>query len=304
MGLETDCGGPRVYAALETLMGARRIPETVTVLKDAPVASAATANGFWRHVATPARLRVELSAPKLDFSTIESLVACLGSRAVDPLLDVLEQRADRSARARTLRLLTSIGPPVAAAAAARLKDAPWFVQRNLLVLLRTLKVWPPGFSAVTYARHPELRLRREAYKLLLEFPEHRASAIVHGLSDEHPEIVTLVLRAAVDGCPPEALRSVERFIADWRRPSELRAIAVRALGPAGGTQSLARLLDLAGSRRHFFGWRIEAKSPVVLAAVSVLARYWGAHPHVRALLKEARDHEDPEIRLAARMRFA
>jgi hypothetical protein len=165
-------------------------------------------------------------------------------------------------------------------------------------------VWPPGFSAVTYARHPELRLRREAYKLLLEFPEHRASAIVHGLSDEHPEIMTLVLRAAVDGCPPEALRSVERFIADWRRPSELRAIAVRALGPAGGTQSLARLLDLAGSRRHFFGWRIEAKSPVVLAAVSVLARYWGAHPHVRALLKEARDHEDPEIRLAARMRFA
>ncbi|HET7427588.1 MAG TPA: hypothetical protein VFJ50_11125, partial [Gemmatimonadales bacterium] len=99
MALETDCGGPRVYAALESLMGARRIPETVTVLKDAPVASAATANGLWRHVATPARLRVELSAPKLDFPTIESLVACLGSRAVDPLLDVLEQRADRSARA-------------------------------------------------------------------------------------------------------------------------------------------------------------------------------------------------------------
>ena len=304
MGLETNCGGPRVYAALESLMGARRIPETVTVLNDAPAASASTTNELWRQVATPARLRVELSAPKLDFATIESLVACLGSRAVDPLLDVLEQRDDRSARARTLRLLTSIGPPVAAAAAARLKDAPWFVQRNLLVLLRTLKVWPPGFSAVTYARHPELRLRREAYKLLLEFPEHRASAIVHGLADEHPEIMTLALRAAVDGCPPEALRSIERFIADWRRPSELRAIAVRALGPAGGTQSLARLLDLAGSRRHFFGWRIEAKSPVVLAAVSVLARYWGAHPQVRALLKEARDHEDPEIRLAARMRFA
>ena len=61
IGLETDCGGPRVYAALETLVGARRIPEAVAVLRDAPPAGAATANALWRHVATPTRLRLELS---------------------------------------------------------------------------------------------------------------------------------------------------------------------------------------------------------------------------------------------------
>jgi hypothetical protein len=304
IALETDCGGPRVYAALDTLVGAERIPEAVAVLRDAPPTGAATANALWRHVATPARLRLELSSPRLDFSTIESLVTRLGDLAVDPLLDVLEQATDRSARARTLRLLVAIGPPAVPVAAARLKDAPWFVQRNLLALLRMLKVWPAGFSAVTYARHPDLRLRREAYKLLLEFPEHRASAILHGLGDEHPEIVTLVLRAAVDGCPPDALRPIERFLADWRRPAELRAIAVRALGRANGPNALAQLLDIAGTRRHFFGWRIEAKSPVVLAAVSVLARNWGGHPQVVGLLREARDHDDPEIRLAARVRFA
>ncbi len=304
IALETDCSGPRVYAALDTLVGAQRIPEAVAVLRDAPPAGTATANALWRHVATPARLRVELSAPQLDFATIESLVRRLGGLAVDPLLDVLEQASARSARARTLRLLVAIGPAAAPVAAARLKDAPWFVQRNLLALLRMLKVWPAGFSAVTYARHPDLRLRREAYKLLLEFPEHRASAIIHGLGDEHPEIVTLVLRAAVDGCPPDALRPIERFLADWRRPAELRAIAVRALGRANGPNALAQLLDIAGTRRHFFGWRIEAKSPVVLAAVSVLARNWGGHPQVIGLLREARDHDDPEIRLAAKVRFA
>ncbi len=304
IALETDCGGPRVYAALDTLVEARRVPEAVDVLRDAPPASAATANALWRHVATPARLRLELSVPRLDFSTIESLVSRLGALAVDPLLDVLEQASDRSVRARALRLLVAIGPPVAPVAAARLTNAPWFVQRNLLALLRMLKVWPAGFSAVTYARHPELRLRREAYKLLLEFPEHRASAIMHGLGDEDPEIVTLVLRAAVDSCPPDALRAVERFTADWRRPAELRAIAVRALGHANGPHALAQLLDLAGTRRHFFGWRIGAKSPVVLAAVSALARNWGGHPQVIGLLEEARGHDDPEIRLAARVRYA
>ena len=215
------------------------MPEAVGVLREAPSASAATANALWRHVATPARLRLELAVPCLDFSTIESLVSRLGAHAVDPLLDLLEQANDRSVRARTLQLLVAIGPPVAPVAAVRLKDAPWFVQRNLLALLRMLKVWPAGFSAVAYARHPDIRLRREAYKLLLEFPEHRASAIMHGLGDENPEIVTLVLRAAVDGCPPEALRAVERLTGDRRRPAELRAIAVRALGRANGPHALA-----------------------------------------------------------------
>ena len=299
IGLETDCGGPRVYAALETLVQTSRIPEAVGVLREAPSASAATANALWHHVATPARLRLELAVPCLDFSTIESLVSRLGAHAVDPLLDLLEQANDRSVRARTLHLLVAIGPPVAPVAAVRLKDAPWFVQRNLLALLRMLKVWPAGFSAVAYARHPDIRLRREAYKLLLEFPDHRASAIFHGLGDENPEIVTLVLRAAVDGCPPEALRAIEQLTGDRRRPAELRAIAVRALGRANGPHALAQLLDLAGTRRHFFGWQIEAKSPVVLAAVSELARNWGGHPQVIDLLKKASDHDDPEIRLAA-----
>jgi hypothetical protein len=38
--------------------------------------------------------------------------------------------------------------------------------------------------------------------------------------------------------------------------------------------------------------------------VSALARYFGAHPQVAGLLEAARDHSNPEIRLAARMRSA
>jgi hypothetical protein len=303
IALETDCVGPRVFAAFETMLAERRFPAAVELLRGAPGPTNATADALWRHVATPARLREELSATRLDFVTIESLVGRLGQVATEPLLDILEHTADRSARARTLRLLVSIGPTVAPPAAARLKNAPWYVQRNLLVLLRMLRSWPPGFSAVTFARHPELRLRREAYKLLLEFPAQRASAIVHGIDDVSPEITTLVLRAAVDDCPTEAMRAVERFVEDWRRPTELRAIAVRALARGSGPQALARLMDLAGARRSFFGWRLDAKSPIALAAVAGLARHWGSHPQVVGLLKIAREHSDPDVRLAARMRY-
>jgi DNA-binding transcriptional MerR regulator len=302
IGLETGCAGPRVQLAMEALLETR-LPTAIELLHGAPAGSV-MADAMWREIATPARLRLELSAPRQDFRTIERMVSRLGPTATEPLLDLLEQSADRSARARTLNLLASIGPSVAPAAAARLKNAPWFVQRNLLALLRLLHVWPPGFSAVTYACHPELRLRREAYKLLLEFPAQRPSAILHGLEDSDAEIVTLVLRAAVDGCPPEAMRAIERFVEDWRRPAPLRALAVRALARSHGPQALARLMELAGARRRFFGWRLEAKSPVVLAAVSALARYWGSHPQVASLLEMARRHSDPEIRTAAGMRHA
>jgi len=72
--------------------------------------------------------------------------------ATEQLLDVLERAVDRSARARTLQILESIGPPVAPAAAARLKDAPWFVQRNLLVLLRRLMLAEETSAAAATAR--------------------------------------------------------------------------------------------------------------------------------------------------------
>ena len=125
IALETNCAGPRVYAALETLVERSRTAEAVGVLREAPAASAATANALWRHLATPARLRVELSAPRHDFSSpSKAWWAASGPWRSIPLLDLLEQANDRSVRARTLRLLVAIGPPVAPVAAARSKTRP------------------------------------------------------------------------------------------------------------------------------------------------------------------------------------
>jgi hypothetical protein len=303
IALETGALGPRVLAAIDTLVHDRRLVEAAALLHNAPVAEAAEA--CWQHLATPARLRLQLAETPVDFPTIECIARRLGISAIEPLLDLLDSSAGRSIRARTLRLLVSLGPMVAPAASARLAKSPWYVQRNLLVLLRMLKVWPHGFSAVTYALHPEPRLRREAYKLLLEFPQHRASAITHGLKDANDGIVSLVLRAALESCPREVVRTIERYVTDSGHPSELRALGVRVLARTSGPQGLPQLLGLAGARRHIFGWRLEPKSPVVLAAVSSLARYWTGHPQADDLLRVARRHDDPDIRgAAAGMRYA
>ncbi len=302
MGLEAGCTGPRVFAALETLLLDRRLSRVAEILQSAPEVPAAEV--LWRHIATPARLRTELAASQIDLIAVEGLAARLGTLAIEPLLDLLASASDQSSRARALRLLTSIGPPVAEPAAKRLAQAAWYVQRNILILLRELRTWPPGFSFVSYARHSDVRVRREAYKLLLDLPQHRGSAMSHGLEDPDDDIARLVLRFALESCPPETHRALERFIANARRPPELRSLAVRALGRASGPQVLPRLLELAGARRSLLGWRLGPKSPVVVAAVATLARHWGSDPQVASVLALARDHPDPEIRLAAQVRFA
>ncbi len=267
-------------------------------------ATAEVAEPLWRHLASPARLRAELEAPQVDFAAVEALARRLGLAAVDPLLDLLEATHHRSTRARAFRLLVSLGPASVVPAAARLPKAPWYVQRNLLALLRTLKGWPQGFSAVPYALHQDHRVRREAFKLLLEYPLHRASAISHGLGDANDGIVHMVLRAALGNCPREAQPALQRFIGDRGRSPELRALAVRVLGETAGPQGIPALMGLTGARRSLFGWRLGDKSPVTLAALNALARYWAGHPQTIGLLALARQHPDPDVRLAARAKYA
>jgi hypothetical protein len=299
LALELDCAGPRVDAALDALVADRGLGPAVGLLRNPPGARNETAAALWRQLATPSRLRTELMAAQPDFVTIEGLASQLGPGAIEPLFDLLERAGTAALRGKALRLLADLGPAVAEPASARLKDAPWYVQRNLLVLLRMVHTWPSGFSAVPFARHADPRLRREAFKLLLEFPAHRTSAILRGLQDESLEVITLVLRAAVDECPSEALRALERFAEDRRRPAQLRALAVRALARSSGPQAVGRLVQLSGARRSLLGWRLDAVSPVTIAAVAALARHWSAHPQVMSLLKAARAHGDPQLRLAA-----
>ncbi len=302
MALETGASGPRVMAAVDVLLAARNVPRITEILRAAPPSPAA--ESLWQHVASPSRLRMELEAPAVDFVAVEALALRLGSSAVEPVLDLLEATHHRATRARALQLLIALGPAAVLPAANRLPKAPWYVQRNLLVLLRVLRGWPQGFSAVPYALHQDRRVRREAFKLLLEYPLHRASAIAHGLDDPDNSISHLVLRSALGACPPEAQSALRRFIGDRRRPPELRALAVRLLGEASGQEGIPHLVGLAGARRSLFGWRLGDKSPVALAALTALARRWAGHPQTAAILATARQHPDPDIRLAVRARLA
>jgi hypothetical protein len=259
---------------------------------------------LWSHLATVPRLRAQLGAAPVDFDAVEGVALRLGAEPADPLLDYLHTAEDRTSRARAMNVLIAIGPGVLPVAAARFPQAPWYVQRNILVLHRALNALPAGFSPISCTVHPHPQVRREAYRLLLNFPQHRTSALSHGLRDADDGIVQTVLLAALESCPREVVKGVERLVGENHRSAELRGLAVRVLARATGPEVLPRLVGLAGERRVFRGWRLSAKSPIVLAAVGALAQYWSAHPEAESLLALARNHPDPDFRLAAQVRLA
>jgi hypothetical protein len=297
MALELDSLGPAVYAAVQELLSRRELHRVADLLNSAPHTE--SARKLWEFVATPERLELELAATPLDQQSVAILVDRIGAEATNSLLDRLASASDRSTRAAIMKQLLALGPGIGRVAAARLPDAPWFLQRNILVLLGKLGSWPEGFTPLTYAVHPDSRIRREAMKLLLEYPAHQAEAVSMGLRDTDDGIVALALAAAMESCPDDVLPVVEGIAADDHRGSELRVMAVRILARTRAPQTLRLLVGMALTRRLWFRRRLAPKSPELLATLAALAGYWRDDPLAASVLAHARGHSDPEIRAAA-----
>ena len=298
MALELDCIGPSVYAATESLLNRRELVRVARLLEAAPQTE--TIETLWRFVANPDRLDAELAISPPDGDAIAILVARLGVKAVNSLLDHLGRTDDRSTRAALMKQLLALGSSMGEVAAARLPTAPWYLQRNILVLIGRLGSWPQGFSPLSYAAHIDPRIRREGIKLLLEFRPHVAEGILLGLRDEDDGIVILALNAARESCPAEAIPLVEALAMDLRRASEVRVPTLRILARTRTPAALKVLLAQARYRVSWFGRRLAPKSPELLAALAGLASYWKDDPRATEVLTRALKHSDPEIRAAAR----
>jgi hypothetical protein len=297
MALELGCLGPPVYAAVEELLSRRELVRVASFLQSEPRTSAS--EELWRYVATPERLELELAASPLDQDAVAILVDRIGAEAADFLLDRLASASDRSTRAAVLKQLLALGPGVGRMAVARLQGAPWFVQRNVLVLLGRLGSWPDGFSPAVYATSPDARVRREAIKLMLESADHQAEGVARGLADGDEGIVALALAAALESCESAAALLVERIATDPKRPSESRVLAIRILARSRTPEALQVLRDLVMHQRRWLGRRLAPKSPELLAALIGLAGYWCEDPAAADALTRAQQHSDPDIRAAA-----
>lgn len=299
MALEAGSLGPMVWRSVETMVERGRTERLITLLEQASPEARVTADALWLQVATPERMRFLLDEG-VDGPLLERLVARMGVAAAEPMLDLLERAQDRTTRWRLLDRLTQIGDDVGPIAARRIEGSPWYVQRNMLVLISRLSELPPGFTPLPHASNPDARVRREAVKMLLKDPAMRDRAIYTALADSDERVAHMALTAASESCPRGAVPLITARLASKDLSPDSRALGIRALASMRTPDVLEMLLRMTTAGKTFFGrQRLAPKSPEMLAALAALCAFRPSNEKALAVLTAAGTHADPEIRLAA-----
>ena len=300
MALEIGTVGPRLDPAVDQVVSEGRLEQLLDALDTVTVENAAS--GVVRgRVATVDVVRRIATREPVDFKTLERVVPLVGPPAAAPLLDVLATAESRGTRRGLLAQLVKMGTAIAPTVIARLEDPRWYVTRNLLTLLEEIGV-PPGFSAVRFMHHADARVRLQAVKLQLKLPEGRDEALAVGLADQDPRTLRLALGLAValQRSPDSVVPLLISRATDRTLPTDLRVLAIRALGHTATPAALETLLQLTSAGRTLFGReKLPPKSSELLVALAALVTGWQQNPRARARLARAATSGDREIRHAA-----
>jgi hypothetical protein len=297
--LETGALGFAAWRAIERLVAEHHVGDLIDLLTVSP--SSPDVGPLWTRVTSPDVVRELASAEPPDFATLDRVLARLPVDGFEPLLDVLGASESRTTRRGLLDRLThaprELGPVIATRLA---REIPWYVTRNLLLVLDGLPALPDGFRAAAFIAHEDARVRREALKVSLKVPAEREPALLGALRDADPRIVRVALSAALEDCPPSALPLIMQIVHDQTVASELRVLAIKVLGRVGNVAALTSLLELADGGTNWLGRpRLAARSLELLAALMALGAAWRNDGRAAALLALAAASTDPDIRNAA-----
>ncbi len=297
--LETGVLGFGAWRAIERLVAEHHVGDLVDLLAVSP--STPDVGPLWTRVTSPDVVRELASTEPPDFATLDRVLPRLPVDGFEPLLDVLGASESRTTRRGLLDRLShaprELGPLIAARLA---REIPWYVTRNLLLILDGLPALPDGFRAAAFIAHEDARVRREALKVSLKVPADREAALLGALRDADPRMVRVALTAALEDCPPSAVPPITQVAHDQTVASELRVLAIKVLGRVKNVVALTALLEIVDGGKNWLGRpRLAARSLELLAAVMALTAGWRNDGRASALLALAAASSDPDIRNAA-----
>ena len=297
--LETGVLGFGAWRAIERLVAEHHVGDLVDLLAVSP--STPDVGPLWTRITSPDVVRELAATEPPDFATLDRVLPRLAVDGFEPLLDVLGVSESRTTRRGLLDRLTRAPRELGPVIATRLtREIPWYVTRNLLLILDGLPALPDGFRAAAFIAHEDARVRREALKVSLKVPAEREPALLGALRDADPRMVRVALTAALEDCPPSALAPITQIVHDQTVASELRVLAIKVLGRVRNVAALTALLEIVDGGKNWLGRpRLAARSLEVLAALMALAAGWRNDGRASALLALAAASGAPDIRNAA-----
>ena len=300
MSLECGVFGPIVGKALARLVEDGQASTVYELVRSYPLGAGHVVKAIGSSLAQPAPLRMFAAREPVDLGILETLLPFVTVDGYDAILDALTESEERATRRGLLDLLTQAEVDLGDIIAARLEDPRWYVQRNMLVLLRRRGQVPDGLSLTPWTAHADGRVRVEAIRAQLVTPAGRDAAVIAALDDVDPRIATLGLREAMKQCPQGAAPRVAELALEPEADDGLRSLAATALGHIRTPQALSALLRLSDGGRSLLGRRrLSLQTPVLVASIKALAKQWAGDPRAVSILAVAARSSDPQLRLAA-----
>jgi hypothetical protein len=293
LGLDLALASPAVIHAARQQAAAEPLLDLLQIL-DNPDNDPTVAAAISAAVLEPDLLAKLLAEPVPDFPLIERVVQHVGVAATSPLLAALGTAEERSARRRFLDMLVRIGPGAEPELLRELPGAPWYLARNILAVLAQLPSLvnaDPVFAALDDA---EPRVRQEALRVLVRHPSTRDRAVTQALESGDEAMARIALTALGGSCPPRLVAPVLTILG--HATTDVQLVAIRSLANTTNPLTVPHLLALVRARRGLFRrQRLLPKSPVMLAALEVLARRWSNHRPVLTTMQLARASNDADI---------
>jgi len=210
------------------------------------------------------------------------LLSVLGAQTLAPLLEVLADEPDMTARKAMVDLISSLARDYIDELGHRVDDRRWYFVRNVVAILGGTH----DPQALTYLertlRHKDHRVRRETIRAAAGIRVARADEMIAAaLTDEDAANVQLAARylgmLGVSGAVP-GLEQVARGEGRGNRENAPRIEAIEALGRIGAQSSERVLEDIARQRGLLAGRTREIRAAAGAALAALRAKRGGGAP--------------------------
>jgi hypothetical protein len=215
-----------------------------------------------RNIARPESLAAVASVLRRYKSDSPEYIACrrlitvLGESIIDPLLEVLANESDMSARRALIEMISVSARHYIPELGAKLGDRRWFLVRNVVSILASTH----SLDALPYLqrtmRHSDARVRRETIRAFAGIRSAMAdSLLIASLEDDDAQNVEIAAKYLGSlGCVSavDALEQVARGVSRGNHDEVVRVAAVEALSRIGAESSVAVFRELAQKRGFLF----------------------------------------------------
>ena len=290
----------RALLADGKLAQAMAIPERLQELRAAAATAEAAELGLAemrRPESAVAFLERPDELPEPAAVAARKLIDLLGDQVLDGLLEALCEEEDLSRRRQIFDLMVALGPPVVPRARALLADERWYVQRNMIALLRQIGGGLPVEALRHGLERPDPRVRLEAVKGLGRGPV-TPELIARAVKDPDPKVAQAAVAAVGKHRLAAGVGPLVALLAPldpFGRNRTLRLRALEALGQLGEPSALDGIAHMLRP------WFSPVSTEERRAAFASLAGYppesrrawfdkgrWSSDPEVRRLCREIR----------------